>query len=62
MRFADFYKAGAVMGFSPRDVDAFSLWQFQAAIAGWNEAHGGSRGLTADEFRELSDMIDQTGR
>lgn len=61
MHFADFYRSGVIMGFSPREVDAMSLWQFQAAIAGWIEAHGGESGLSVAEFRELSDMIDQVG-
>lgn len=42
------------MGFSPREVDAMSLWQFIACVDGWNAAHGGDDGgdgpPSAEEF------------
>jgi hypothetical protein len=34
------YGNGAAMGMSPADVDAMSLWQFEAGLAGHNRAHG----------------------
>lgn len=30
---------GAAMGFSPREVGEMSMWEFQAAVAGWMKAH-----------------------
>ncbi len=39
MRVADIYGAGAVMGFTPQDVDAMSMWQFMAALDGYAKAH-----------------------
>jgi hypothetical protein len=49
------------MGFSPSDVGRMSLWEFGAAVAGWNEAHGGeadSAKLTDDDVVRLSALID----
>lgn len=39
MHVADIYGAGAVMGYSPQDVDAMSMWQFMAALEGYAKAH-----------------------
>lgn len=37
------------MGFAPRQVDAMSLWTFDACLAGWNRAHGGKPAAPSDE-------------
>ena len=37
------------MGFSPREVDAMSMWQFQAALEGYLKAN------TAEDAGALSD-------
>ncbi len=39
MRVADIYGVAAVMGFTPQDVDAMSMWQFMAALDGYSKAH-----------------------
>lgn len=48
------------MGFSPRDVERMSLWQFQAAVAGWAKAQGGDveTEWTAAEFEAASAAAD----
>jgi hypothetical protein len=48
-------------GLSPRQVDELSLWEFTAAIAGWNKAQGDEKGaqpLTVEEFDALADWLD----
>lgn len=48
------------MGFSPDQVDRMSLWQLNAAEAGWDEAHGTEMdtGLSENEFQEISEWLD----
>ena len=48
------------MGFSPREVDAMSLWQFFACQDGWNAAHGGEQNkeMTDAEFDAASRAYD----
>mgnify|MGYP005994845155 CR=1 FL=1 len=45
------------MGFTPREVDAMSLWEFMACCDGFRSANGGSKGpsgdLSEDELREM---------
>jgi hypothetical protein len=40
------------MGFSPREVDAMSLWEFHAAADGYLRANGAAKAAapSADEF------------
>ena len=47
--------AGAVMGYTPREVGDMSLWQFAAAIDGVNKANSGNKpqAPTADEFEAM---------
>lgn len=61
MRFAPFYEAGAVMGFSPREVDAMSLWQFFAAADGFiaaNTPKGKGAAMSDDEFEAAAAALD----
>lgn len=50
------------MGMSPADVDACSLWQFQAAADGYRRAHMSeeerARELSPEEIADLSDLIE----
>lgn len=50
------------MGMAPADVDACSLWQFQAAAEGYRRAHMSeeerAKDLTGDEIAELSGLIE----
>ena len=40
---------------TPAEVGACSFWQFNAAVSGWNEAHGGEdqQGLSAQDEDDL---------
>lgn len=49
LRFARIYGAGAVMGFSPQQVDQMTLWQFFAAIDGYVKANGGGQDTKLSE-------------
>ncbi|MBZ9653549.1 hypothetical protein [Phyllobacterium lublinensis] len=39
-RWSGYYAAGAAMGFSPRQIDEMSLWEFGAVIDGYKRANG----------------------
>jgi hypothetical protein len=54
-RFAAVYGAGAVLGFTPQQVQAMSIWQFMAAIDGYAKAHDpeSGKGLTKAEEDDL---------
>lgn len=49
------------MGWTPDQVEASSLWQFQAAYAGWAKANGAEvdDGLSADEFTAAMAAFDE---
>lgn len=49
------------MGFTPREVDDMSLWQFQAAYAGWAAANGAKveDELTDDEWKAAEAAFDE---
>lgn len=40
MKFSAFYASGQVMGFTPRDVDQMTIWEFNACYDGWKIANG----------------------
>lgn len=40
------------MGFTPREVDRMSLWEYMACLKGWTVSKGGK---WRDEKRELQD-------
>ncbi len=52
------------MGISPGEMDAMSLWQYRAALAGWNRAHGGDDGhdepspMSPERYEELLGGLD----
>lgn len=48
------------MGFPPDQVDRMSLWQLNAAAAGFSEAQGAQldAGLSEDEFQDISGWLD----
>lgn len=55
---AAIYGAGAVIGFTPQEIDRMSLWQWSAAINGYVAAHSGKAGNLSDaEKAELADWI-----
>lgn len=43
------------MGFTPRDIDTMSPWEFSACVAGWNKANGDGKPVppTPEEFDEI---------
>lgn len=49
-----------MIGWTPQQIDAISLWQFQAAINGYADAHDPDtdKGLDQQELIELSELID----
>ncbi len=49
------------MGFPPQQVDRMSLWQFQAAYAGWAEANGATveEDLSEDEWKAAEAAFDE---
>ncbi len=59
MRLAAIYGNGAVLGFSPQQVNEMSMWQFMAALDGYVTAHSADDGksLTKDEEDDLWEMI-----
>lgn len=61
--FAGLYGAAAVMGFTPRQVNELSPWQWAAAAEGYAEAHRSpddkaAIGLSDEEFEIASKMLD----
>lgn len=51
------------MGFTAQQVDEMSLWEFGAAVDGWNRANGADEGsggaLSSKEKDELWDWLQQ---
>lgn len=45
------------MGFSPADIDAMSVWQFEAVCAGYAKQFDDGKGMTDREADELFDWI-----
>ena len=46
---------GALIGFTPTDIKAMSIWEFAAAFAGWRKYHAnpeeeGARAPTEEQF------------
>lgn len=61
MRFAQLIGLGAACGFAPAAVGAMSLWEFNAAVAGYLRAHAaqGDGELTTDEEAALGRLLDE---
>lgn len=59
MRFGAIYGNGAVMGFSPQDVRAMSIWQYAAAVEGFSDANTpeSEKGLSSKEKDELWSFV-----
>lgn len=55
MRFAAIYGNGTMMGYSPQQVRAMSIWQFMAAVDGYITANTpeNERGLSDKEKDDL---------
>lgn len=59
MKFAALYGVGSVMGFTPQEVDAMSVWQFMATLDGYMRAHDpdGGKKLSKQEADALADWM-----
>jgi hypothetical protein len=54
------YGNGAAMGFTPQQVDAMSIWQFNAAWSGWIKSKGPVKETLSDEQAdELFDWLER---
>lgn len=49
------------MGFTPRQVDEMSLWQFSACVDGFNTANGAEATVDAPSPEEFRDMVKRLG-
>lgn len=47
------------MGFTPRDVDAMSLWEFSAALDGYSKANGAEQEAEAPTYDEHLAMVER---
>jgi hypothetical protein len=59
LRFAGIYGSGAVLGYTPQQVQAMSVWQFMAALDGYAKAHDPEAGkaLSNTEKDDLWAMV-----
>lgn len=54
----DYYGAGAIVGYTPQEVDNMSLHQAKAAFDGYSDHHSGSKGgMTEDDRDILFEMV-----
>lgn len=49
------------MGFTPREVDAMSLWEFTAAMDGYARANGAGESAQAPSYEEHLEMVNRLG-
>lgn len=49
------------MGWTPTQVDATGLWEFTAAVAGWNRAQGGEEAVKPPSPAEHDDLMAKYG-
>lgn len=54
--FSRLYANGAVLGFTPQQVDACSFWQFSACVEGYNKANNPDE-PQAPSNAEFDDML-----
>lgn len=57
---ASLYGAGAAIGFSPEQVKDMSIWEFNAALVGYANAHSSAdkNKLSEEEATDLFDWIE----
>ncbi|MET3601811.1 hypothetical protein [Martelella mangrovi] len=61
---AKVYGAGAVMGFTPQQVNEMSMWQFNAALEGYVEANSADESagkLSQSEADEIWEWMQEMG-
>ncbi|MCX5478449.1 hypothetical protein OSH08_05505 [Kaistia geumhonensis] len=49
------------MGFTPRDVDDMSFWEFAACVDGFNTANGAEPDVEPPTAEEYHDMVRRLG-
>ena len=59
--FGEIYGTGAGLGFSPREVDQWSLAEFFACVKGWSRIHGGDQASAPPTDSEMRDMLKEHG-
>lgn len=52
---------GAVMGFTPRDVDGMTLWELSVAAKGWSKANGAEEEVAPPSWEEHLAMVKAAG-
>ncbi|MCV9907049.1 hypothetical protein OIV19_05365 [Brucella sp. HL-2] len=52
---------GAVMGFTPRDVDSLTLWELSVAAKGWSKANGAEEEVVPPSWDEHLAMVKSAG-
>jgi hypothetical protein len=66
VNFAAIYGTGAVLGFSPREVDEMSFDEFAACVDGFNQANGSGkrhpRDMTDQEMDEGDRLLEEVER
>jgi hypothetical protein len=63
LRFAAIYGTGTVMGYSPQEVRAMSMWQYFAALDGWRKANSpDDSGLSKQEEDALWELVQAKSR
>ncbi len=54
IRFGAIYGTGAVLGFTPNDIKALSMWEFMAALEGYVKANSSDGGkMTSAEVDDV---------
>lgn len=61
MKFSGFYGWGAILGFSPRDVDQMSLWEFTACVDAHRKASGTEPEVKAPSADEYFEQVARLG-
>lgn len=49
------------MGFSPRDIDLWTWWEYRVCVSGWNKAHGGEQAMTPPTPDEHDALVAKHG-
>lgn len=57
IRFSAIYGSGAVMGYTPEQVNRMSVFEFMSASLGFQKAHGNDNELSAEEADDLWDWM-----
>jgi hypothetical protein len=53
IRFSKLYGSGAVMGYTPQDINKMSVFEFMSASLGYEKAHGNDNALSQEDADDL---------